>query len=40
MELGTVDWVVAVACVMWGFGLIAVGVLIYRSISGKDGKFD
>lgn len=41
MELGTLDWVVVGACVMWGIGMIGVGILIYRSVAkGDDGKFE
>tara|TARA_Y100000034_G_scaffold114379_1_gene150439 strand:+ start:250 stop:369 length:120 start_codon:yes stop_codon:yes gene_type:complete len=35
------DWVVIGACVMWGIGMIGVGIVVYRSVSkGDDGKFD
>ena len=28
------------ALVFWSLGLIGCGILVYRSIRGKDGKFD
>jgi hypothetical protein len=35
------DWVVIGACVMWGIGMIGIGIVVYRSVSkGDDGKFD
>ena len=34
------DWVVVGACVMWGIGMIGLGVVIYRQIaSGSDDKY-
>ena len=39
-EFGTVDWAVIIACVMWGFGMIGIGIVIYNAIRGSGGKFD
>ena len=34
------DWVVVGACVMWGFGMIGLGIIIFRQIaSGGDDKY-
>lgn len=35
------DWVVIGVCVMWGIGMIGIGIVVYRSVSkGDDGKFE
>ena len=34
------DWVVIGACVMWGIGMIALGIMFYRQFTrGGDDKY-
>ena len=40
LVLEEIDWVVIGACVMWGIGMIALGIMFYRQLtSGGDDKY-